>query len=177
MRIDREGRIIRQITVWLPDDVVQLIRADRVNLSAFIRQQLEIVYSGESPGAIVDRRMQSIEAARESLARAREAEGELAAGRERAREVACTLRAERDAAQPRQDGIAEALLQIVGDGSIGRYRRMLPENDTNGDHLDDWEALVRRISRLCGAEIDSAEVAAGLRALVATASPADRKKG
>ena len=44
---------------------------------------------------------------------------------------------------------------------------MLPENDPNGDRVDDWEALVRRVSRLCGAEIDSAEVAAGLRALVA----------
>jgi hypothetical protein len=29
--------------------------------------------------------------------------------------------------------------------------------------------LVRRVSRLCGAEIDTAEVAAGLRAMVAKA--------
>ena len=77
------------------------------------------------------------------------------------------MRAERDAAKVRQDGIADALLQIVGDGSTDRYRRMLPENDPDGDRVDDWEALVRRISRLCGAEIDSAEVAAGLRALLA----------
>ena len=46
---------------------------------------------------------------------------------------------------------------------------MLPENDPHGDRVDDWDALVRRVSRLCGAEIDSAEVAAVLRALVAKA--------
>ena len=79
------------------------------------------------------------------------------------------MRAEREAAQARQDGIADALLQIIGDEPTGRYRRMLPENDPEGDRVDDWDALVRRVSRLCGAEIDSAEVAAGLRALVAAA--------
>lgn len=46
---------------------------------------------------------------------------------------------------------------------------MLPENDPHGDRVDDWDALVRRVSRLCGAAIDSAEVAAGLRAIVAKA--------
>ena len=79
------------------------------------------------------------------------------------------MRTERDATKARQDGIADALQQIIGDDPTGRYLRTLPENDANGDRLDDWEALVRRVSRLCGAEIDSAEVAAGVRALVSKA--------
>jgi hypothetical protein len=55
---------------------------------------------------------------------------------------------------------------------------MLPENDREGDLMDDWEALVRRISRLCGAEIDSAEAAAGLRALLTAGDQsAGRKNG
>lgn len=88
---------------------------------------------------------------------------------ERARVVVRGMRAEREAARSRQDGITEALLQIVGDGSIDRYRRMLPENDPEGDRVDDWEALVRRVSRLCGAEVDSAEVTAELRTVTAEA--------
>ena len=76
------------------------------------------------------------------------------------------MRADHDATKARQDAVADALLQIIGDDPTGRYLRTLPENDLNGDRMDDWEALVRRVSRLCGAEIDSAEVAAGLRALV-----------
>jgi hypothetical protein len=87
------------------------------------------------------------------------------------------MRAERDAAKARQDLILDALLQVVGDGPVDRYRRMLPENDPNGDRVDDWDALVRRVSRLCGAEIDSAEVATGVRALVAKAASPAGKKG
>ena len=86
------------------------------------------------------------------------------------------MRAERDAAEARQDGIADALLQVIGDDSPRRLARLLPENDREGDRVDDWEALVRRVSRLCGAEIDSAEVAAGLRALLA-AGAAEKKRG
>ena len=166
-RLDRDGRIIRQINVWLPDDVVRLIRADRLNLSAFVREQLEILYTGDSPGSIADRRQQLITAAQESLACAREAEDALAAGQERARAVARQMRVERDATIARQDAITDALLQVIGDDPPGRLARVLPEHDPNGDRMDDWDALVRRVSRLCGAELDSAEVAAALRALVA----------
>ncbi len=84
------------------------------------------------------------------------------------------MRAEREAAKIRQDGIADALSQVIGDSPSARYRRMLPENDREGDLVDDWDALVRRISRLCGAEIDSAEVAAGLRALLAAGAGSAR---
>jgi regulator of protease activity HflC (stomatin/prohibitin superfamily) len=166
VRIDRDGRILQQITVWLPVELADLLRADGINLSRFIRDQIAFMYDdpGANPASSRDRLMQ---AARESIARHRAAEKEFEAGRERARAAVRVMRAEREASRARQAGILDALHQIIGDDPTDRYRRMLPENDPNGDRADDWDALVRRVSRLCGAEIDSAEVADRLRALVA----------
>lgn len=169
MRVDRDGRLLQQTTVWLPVEMMQLIKADRLNISAFIRQQLDLLYNLEAESGSREYRARLVEAARESLARQREVDAAAETDRERARAAVRVMRAERDAAKARQDGITEALLQIVGDGSMDRYRRMLPENDLDGDRVDDWDALVRRVSRLCGAEIDSAEVAEGLKKLIAAA--------
>ncbi len=73
-------------------------------------------------------------------------------------------------AASRARGIRDALDAIVGGDPTGRYRRTLPENDGNGDRVDDWEALVAQVSRRCGAAIDSAEIAAELRRRAATGS-------
>lgn len=112
---------------------------------------------------------QIVEAAQVGVTRQRKVIQEREADPGRARAAVRQMRAERDAAKARQDGIADTLLKIIGDDPTGRYLTTLPENDPHGDRVDDWEALVRRVSRLCGAEIDSAEVAAGVRALVAKA--------
>ncbi len=169
MRIDRDGRVLLQATVWLPVEVVQLIRADRFNLSAFVRQQIDLVYGDGSATDTLNQRLQLIEAAKESITHQRQIDAARDADIKHARAVARQLRAERESARVRQDEVAAALGQIIGDGRTDRYRRMLPENDRDGNLVDDWEALVRRVSRLCGAEIDSAEVAAGLRYLLAEA--------
>ena len=169
MRIDRDGQPLHQATVWLPAEVMDLIRADRFNLSAFVRQQIALVYGDGSPAEAMNQRLQLIEAAKESIARQRQIDATRDADIERARDAARKIRAEREAASARHESILEALVQIVGDDPTGRLSRMLPENDPEGNRIDDWEALVRRVSRLCGAAIDSAEVAAGVRALVAKA--------
>ena len=169
MRFDASGVERRQVSLWLPVDVIRLIKADRLNLTRFVLDQLEVVYGGDPAEPDAGHRTRLVEAAREAFAKQRAASVIVEEDRERARETVRVMRAERDAAEARQDGIADALQQIIGDDPTGRYLRMLPENDTNGDRLDDWEALVRRVSRLCGAEIDSAEVAVGVRALVAKA--------
>ena len=168
MRVDREGRLLQQLTIFLPAEMVQLLKADGLNVSQFIREQVALLYDiqNTSPN---NNRDKLILAAQASLARHREAAAEREAEVERARTVVRQMRAERETAKARQEGITDALLQIVGDGPADRYRRMLPENDLDGDRVDDWDALVRRVSRLCGAEIDSAEVAAGLRRLLAKA--------
>ena len=165
MRVDRDGRLLQQATVWLPVEVMNLLRADGLNLTAFVRQQIELMYGSDPNPA--DRRLQLVKAARDTLARQREANAEREANRERARDAVRQMRADRDAAQARQKGIAEALHQVAGKRGPAGLARLLPENDPEGDRLDDWDGLVRRVGRLCGAEIDSAEVAAGLRALIA----------
>ena len=164
MRIDRRGRLIAQTTIWAPVDLLDLVKLERLNLTDFCVQAL-MDYFGLEP--VVDEHQdQIVDAAQVGATRQRKVIQEREAGRERARSAVRQMRADHDAIKARQDAVADALLQIIGDDPTGRYLRTLPENDLNGDRMDDWEALVRRVSRLCGAEIDSAEVAAGLRALV-----------
>ena len=167
MRIDTSGNELRQVSIWLPVAVIRLIRAARLNLTRFLLDQLEIADGGGTCREDLDQRNRLAEAARESFGRQRALEAASEADLERTRDVVHRMRSDRDAAKIRQDGIADALVQVIGNGSMSRYRRIMPENDPDGDRLDEWETLVRRVSRLCGAEIDSAEVAAGLRALVA----------
>ncbi|MEN6519330.1 MAG: hypothetical protein ABFC38_14345 [Methanospirillum sp.] len=73
-------------------------------------------------------------------------------------------RAEKEVlAASRATGIREAMDAIIGDDPPGWYTRMLPENDTRGIWIDDWDALVTRVSRRCGTEITGEEVIAVLR--------------
>ena len=167
MRIDRRGQLIAQTTFWAPVELLDLVKLERLNLTDFCVKAL-MEYFGLEPVAD-EHQDQIIAAAQVGVTRQRKVIQEREAGRERAFATARVMRDERDEAVARQNGIAAALQQIIGDDPTGRYLRTLPENDLNGDRIDDWEALVRRVSRLCGAEIDSAEVAAGLRALVAKA--------
>ncbi len=165
-RIDRDGNELQQITIWVPVALVRLLKADGINVSQFIREQIVHLY--EDPTASRQETRARLErAAKEAVIHHRAAEAEKEAERERARAVIQAMRDRQNAASARQEGVTEALLQIVGDGPTGRLSRMLPENDANGDRMDEWDALVRRVSRLCGAEIDSAEVATGVRELVA----------
>ena len=167
MRIDRHGRLLVQTSIWLPVDLMDLVKLERLNLTEFNERHLA-VYFGLEPVAD-EYEDQIIAAAQVGVARQRKVIQEREAGRERTLSAVREMRAERDEAVARQNGIADALQQIIGDDPTGRYLRTLPENDLNGDRMDDWEALVRRVSRFCGAEIDSAEVAVGVRAMVAKA--------
>ena len=168
MRVDRDGRLLQQLTIWLPVEQVQLLKANGVIVNRFFRELVAVLL--DDPDAGPDNRRETlVQAALESIARYRQAEIEREAGLERTRAAVRVMRAERDAAKARQDAIAAALLQVAGDDPPARLARLLPEHDPNGDRMDDWDALVRRVSRLCGAEIDSAEVVAGVRAMVAKA--------
>ena len=167
MRIDSRGQLLAQTTFWAPVELLDLVKLERLNLTDFCVKAL-MEYFGLEPVAD-EHKDQIVDAAKIGVTRQRKVIQEREAGRERACSAVRALRAEHDAARARQSAIADALLQIIGDDPTGRYLRTLPENDFNGDRLDDWEALVRRVSRLCGAEIDSAEVVAGVRAMVAKA--------
>lgn len=65
------------------------------------------------------------------------------------------MRADRDAARVRQDGIAGALLQVIGDGPVDRYCRMLPEDDPHGDRVEDLETLAVELCRREGPRCSS----------------------
>jgi len=167
VRIDASGNELRQMSIWLPVDVIRLIKADGLNMTRLNLEILEIIYGGE-PGEKVDRN-RLVEAAHAAFGRQSQVDAEREADRERARDAVRAMRADREAAQVRQAGIADALQTIVGK-KAGQYRRVLPENDPYGDHINEWDALVAGVSRRCGAAVDSAEVAGALRALVAASA-------
>ncbi|MEN6516981.1 MAG: hypothetical protein ABFC38_02175 [Methanospirillum sp.] len=174
MYVDSNGVEIRQVKVWLPAAVHALVRADRLNLSQFIRDQLDVLYGEESAVETVDKNLRLIQAARDGLARQKAVDDESLEARERLRAVARQLRKERkaereqrqtakDEAATREAGIRDALDAIVGEGSLARYRRALPENDPSGDRIDDLDDLVARVSRRAGIAVEPAEVAAEVR--------------
>ena len=66
-------------------------------------------------------------------------------------------RTEADATS-RAECIRKALDAIVGEYSLARYRRALPENDPSGDRIDDLDDLVARVSRSTGIAVEPAEV-------------------
>ena len=165
MRVDRDGRLLQQLTIFVPAEMVDLLKADGLNVSQFIRDQIAYLYC-EPTASQNNSRDRLVQAAQESIARHRAVQAERDADVERARDAVRELRARRQVALNRQDRIAEALAGIVGK-NVDTYRRLLPENDPHGDRVDDWEALVRRISHLCGAEVDSGEVAIAVRRLTA----------
>ena len=166
MRFDANGVELKQLTVWVTVPLYRLIRADRINVNRFVNEQFEAYYgpSGSPPD-----REQLAKEARESIARQYAADLEREGDLDHAQAAVRAMRADRDAVKARQDGITEALLQIVDDDEPGRLARLLPENDPHGDRADNWDALVRRVSQLCGAEIDSAEVVTVLKTLIAKA--------
>ena|GEM_PF-491368 len=169
MRIDAHGNELRQRTVWLPVAILDLVEADGLKLSPFFRHQLELYYGLESKNGSREHRDRLLIAARAAFEKQREAEAETEAARERARDAVRAMRADREAAQVRQTEIADALQTIVGK-KAGQYRRVLPENDPYGDHINEWDALVAGVSRRCGTAVDPAEVAGALRALVAASA-------
>lgn len=168
MRFDANGLELKQLTVWIPVDLYRLIRADKINVQRFVNEQFEAYYGNSSSSSLPDRE-QLAEAARESIARQRLIAAEREENLERARMTVQAMRARREAAEARQDAITDALQTIVGK-KAGQYRRVLPENDSYGDHINEWDALVAGVSRRCGTAVDPAEVAGALRALVAASA-------
>lgn len=167
VRIDANGRETHQVSVWLPVDVIRLIRADRLNLTRFILEQLELFYGLDAGSGDREHRDRLATAARTAFEQQRKIDAEREAELDRVRAVARRMRADREATAARQAGIVDALAQVIGGSPVSRYGRLLPENDPEGDRINDWEALVRRVGRLCGTEVDPAEVAAGLRTVAA----------
>ncbi len=161
---------MQQVTLWIPAAVYRLVKADHLNLSQFLRGQLEELYGEQSTAESLNRRVRLVETARESLARQREVAEEAEENRKRLRATVRQQREQRRAAvdegAARAAGIRDAVQAVAG-GSLERYWRALPENDSSGDRIDDWDALVAGVSRSCGTQVDAAEVAVELRRCIA----------
>jgi CRISPR/Cas system-associated endonuclease Cas1 len=175
--IDRNGEVIKSVHIWLPAAMHELVRKEGLNLSQFVREQLEVFYGEQSTIESLNQRVRLITSARDSLARHRELADAAEMDRERLRGVVRQMREERvaeraqhrieaDASAARTAGIREAILAVTGE-SCDRYWRALPENDTFGNRIDDWDALVDGVSRWCGEEIEPADVAEELRRCIA----------
>lgn len=171
MYIDRNGEVIKSVHIWLPAATHELVKEDGLNLSQFVREQLEVLYGEQSTIETLNQRVRLVANARDSLARQRELAGAAEENRERLRGVVRRMREERraegDAIAARTAGIQTAIQAIIGEGSLEQFGRALPENDLFGDRVDDWERLVGQVSRRCGTEIDAGEVAAELRRCIA----------
>ncbi|MEN6343038.1 MAG: hypothetical protein ABFC89_10840 [Methanospirillum sp.] len=178
MYIDRNGEVIKSVHIWLPAATHELVKEANLNLSQFVRDQLEILYGEQSTIESLNQRVRLVTNARDSLVRQRQIADEAEENRERLRDVVRQMRRERlverdqrqteeDAIAARTAGIRNAIGAIVAGGSLARYARALPENDAFGDRIDDWDALVAGVSHRCGTRIDGAEVAAELRRWIA----------
>lgn len=171
MYVDRNGQKIKSVHIWLPIEVHALVKEDGLNLSQFVREQLEELYGEQSMIESLNRKVRLVETARGSLSRQREIAEEEAEKRERLKASVRQLRADRrtgeEAIAARTAGIQDAIRAIVGRRSLDRYEHALPENDREGDRIDIWDDLVAGVSRRCGSPIDDAEVAAELRRLIA----------
>ena len=65
--------------------------------------------------------------------------------------------------------IRASLDAIIGEGSVARHRRALPENDPSGNRIDDLDDLVARVSRSTGIAVEPAEVIGEIRRRAAAA--------
>lgn len=75
---------------------------------------------------------------------------------------------EADAAS-RAGCIRASLDAFIGEGSLSRYERMLPENDPSGDRADAFDELVALVARRCRTVVDPSEVVAEVRRRAARA--------
>ncbi len=180
MYFDRRGVEMKQVAVWLPVELHQLAKADGLNMSAFIREQLEALYKDESTVETLNEKFRLMSAAKESLQKQREVAERAAEKRERLKDKVRTLRAERIIEKASQEDAAvaaEAHMANLGSAwdvlvkkkkiiPSGLLRR-LPENDYDMDHVEFWPALAREISSLAGETYSAQEVIAYARSVVA----------
>jgi serine phosphatase RsbU (regulator of sigma subunit) len=164
--INQKGEEMVQSTIWLPRHLHQLVKSDRLNLSGFVRDQLEELFSDR---VVVDRlneKFRLMQKAKEARGRQRALVEEEEENRERCLERVRQKRERRQALEEEQEehtrNLEEAWETLVDQEEIlvDRLERQLPENDPHGDHVDFWPALARQLSAVNGDTFDEYEVIA-----------------
>jgi post-segregation antitoxin (ccd killing protein) len=179
--INRRGNEMKQIAVWVPAALHNLAKADGLNVSKFLTEQLEALYEDELTVETLNEKFRLMAAAKESRKKQREVVAHAAANRERLKDNVRALRAERIIEKASQeDATVASEAHAANLGSVweilvkkkriipsGLFRR-LPENDIDMDHTDFWPALAQEVSTLAGEHYSEQEVIAYARAQVAT---------
>ena len=178
--VDKHGEEMKQVPIWLPAALHKLVKADRMNLSGFVRTQLEELYSDTATVESIHEKLRLSEAAKETRSR----HLEKIAGEEdrkiRLRENVRRVKEDRISAKvaeqdeaDRADAHARKLrdtwLVMVKKKKIieGGLLRRLPENDHDLDHVEFWPALAQDISKLAGEPYSEQEVIAYAKLQVA----------
>lgn len=169
--LDKRGIEMKQVAVWLPAELHRLVKADGLNLSRFVTEQLEALYADETTVDRLNEKFRLMTAAKESHARQRQAAEKDAANRERLKDTVRAMRDERIAEKAREvDAAVRKEAHVANIGSAwdvlvkkkriltGGLLRKLPENDVNMDFADYWTELARDISKVAGEPVTDMEV-------------------
>lgn len=169
--VNQKGEVMDQCTIWLPHDLHQLVKADRLNLSGFTRDQLEELYSDR---VVVDRlneKFRLIKKAKESHGRQRALIEEQEEDRERClarvRGARETRRTVEDQDTEHRQNLADAWAALDAEGiiNLARVQRSLPDNDPHGERWDYLESLTQDLSHVNGDSFTEAEVIAYVKRL------------
>lgn len=164
--LNRNGDVVVQCSVWIPEDLHKLVKADHLNLSAFVREQLEAMYSDGVTIESLNVKFRLLQKSKESRTRQRAIADEEAQTRERLYEnVRQKRRVQTEAVIQEQDhenNLREAWETLLKEEEIdmGSLYRRLPENDAHGDWIDFWPKLARSLSGVNGDTFDEYEVIA-----------------
>lgn len=164
--LNRNGDVIVQCSVWIPEDLHKLVKADHLNLSAFVREQLEAMYSDGATIESLNSKFRLLQKSKESRTRQRVIADEEAQTRERLYEnVRQKRRVQTEAVIQEQDhenNLREAWETLLEEEEIevGSLYCRLPENDVHGDWIEFWPKLARSLSSVNGDSFDEYEVIA-----------------
>jgi hypothetical protein len=165
-----------QCNIWLPRDLHQLVKADHLNLSAFVRELLEELYSDRTTVDRLNEKFRLMHKTKESRGRQRALMEEEEENRERVLE---RVRQNRDTRRAGEDQDAEhrqnledawQTLDERGDIDLDRIARSLPDNDPHGDRWDYLEDLTTDLSRVNGDTFTPPEVIAYAKRQCSSAS-------
>lgn len=169
--INRRGDEMKQITVWIPTALHALAKADGLNMSSFFREQLEALYEDESTVETLNEKFRLMSAAKEFRKKHLETTAHETENRERLKDNVRAMRNDRIVEKAREVDVtvrAEAKVANIGsawDILVKKKRinpsgllRRLPENDSQGTHLNYWTELARDMSKVAGETITDLEV-------------------
>ena len=147
-------------SVYLPQDLLWLARykfGDDFNLSDFTRKALTALVSDGQPIETPISQM-----VREAVSQVRK---ELQAQQKITEDAEAQQKAAEEYIEARQTAIRDASIATLM--RVGDFDRYLPENDIHGDHAEDLEKILTRVSKLSGYDVELSDLVSTYRELKA----------